>query len=134
MTSHFNKVQGEIELECETEIDSSHFLYEYDGKCRNLHGHRWRIKVTLTGTHQSIGEDGMVADFDDLKTIIDELDHKEINEIPPFDEVNPTAENIARYLANEIDSYLIKKQVMKASVKKVEIWETPDNKVTFKPF
>ncbi|WP_104370442.1 6-carboxytetrahydropterin synthase QueD [Desulfocucumis palustris] len=80
-------------------IDSAHFLRGYKGKCSNIHGHTWRVEVTLRG--EKLNEIGLLADFNDIKKIIkestDSFDHKLINDLEPFNEINPSSENIAKY-------------------------------------
>lgn len=77
-------------------FDASHKLNNYDGKCANLHGHRWEVEVMIQSSELT---KDMVIDFTVLKSIIDKLDHICINEVVDF---NPTAENIAMYLKTEI--------------------------------
>ncbi|MDR0956649.1 MAG: 6-carboxytetrahydropterin synthase QueD, partial [Endomicrobium sp.] len=79
---------------------AAHCLREYNGKCENLHGHNWKIRVAFWGT--KLDDKGMLVDFTDIKRhlykIISYLDHKFLNEISPFDKINPTAENIAMFI------------------------------------
>jgi 6-pyruvoyltetrahydropterin/6-carboxytetrahydropterin synthase len=85
-----------------TEFAAAHQLRGYRGKCENLHGHNWKIEVTLKG--KALDKVGMLVDFTELKAwlrvIIDEqLDHRNLNDIPPFDAaLNPSAENLAKYI------------------------------------
>lgn len=85
-------------------IDSAHLLRGYQGKCANIHGHTWRVEVTLKG--EQLNEIGLLVDFHDIKKIIKEVteafDHKFINDIKPFDRVNPSSENLAKYFFYEI--------------------------------
>ena len=89
-------------------IDSAHFLQGYQGKCANIHGHTWRVEVTLKG--EQLNEIGLLADFNDVKKIVKDVmeafDHKLINDIKPFDKLNPSSENLARYFFHEIKERL----------------------------
>ena len=105
------------------EIDAAHFLPNYEGKCRDLHGHRWRIELAVEGI---VNEDtGMVIDFVDLKRFLDyikeQLDHHLINDIIP----NPTAENICFWIRDELlnDDWGFNP----SGWKWIKIWETPDS-------
>lgn len=81
------------------EISAAHFLnLPYESKCKNLHGHNWIIFVTCKS--ETLDESGMVIDFVKIKEIVNQLDHANINEI--FGKINPTAENIARWLCEKI--------------------------------
>lgn len=85
-------------------IDSAHLLRGYQGKCANIHGHTWRVEVNLKG--EQLNEIGLLVDFHDIKKIIKEVteafDHKLINDFEPFDKVNPSSENLAKYFFHEI--------------------------------
>jgi 6-pyruvoyltetrahydropterin/6-carboxytetrahydropterin synthase len=78
-------------------FSSAHLLRHYVGKCANLHGHNYKVEVHARGA--KLDERGMLVDFGDLKAatkqLVDYLDHKYINELPPFNEINPTAEELA---------------------------------------
>ena len=130
-------------LRTEAAFDSAHFLKGYEGKCANLHGHRWRMVVEVGGEQlQEEGDQkGMLVDFSDLKaavrTLADSLDHRLLIEDSslkpetisalvgegftllslPF---RPTAENLARYVYKEIQS-------LGFPLKAVTVYETPDN-------
>jgi 6-pyruvoyltetrahydropterin/6-carboxytetrahydropterin synthase len=89
----------------ELEFAASHFLREYHGKCEALHGHNYRVRVYVGA--DELNAEGMVVDFVALKAVMrevihDPLDHKHINDVPPFDKLNPTAEHMARHFAEEI--------------------------------
>lgn len=80
------------------EISGSHCLnLDYDSKCKNLHGHNWIITVTLKS--EKLDKNGMILDFTKIKEIVNQLDHNHLNNIIPF---NPTAENIAKWLCEQI--------------------------------
>lgn len=109
------------------EFDSAHKLRDYVGKCANLHGHTYQMIVCLSGEH--LMPNGMLYDFGDLKTamakVVQLLDHHYLNEIPPFDEINPTAENIAYFAFQTIKVQLHQAaNQQKLYLKYVEILET----------
>lgn len=99
------------------EISAAHKLnLSYDSKCENLHGHNWIIKISCRS--YELNEDGMVVDFTHIKKKIqDRLDHKNLNEVLPF---NPTAENIAKWICSEIPQCY-----------KVEVQESENNVATY---
>jgi len=107
-------------------FDSAHYLRGYIGKCARLHGHRWEVEPTISRIDTD--ELGMVIDFgivkEKLKEIIDyHFDHYCINDFPPFnDALNPTAENIAAYLYQQLKLKL-PPQVKLDSIK---VWESPE--------
>jgi len=130
------KNNGRYTLICTEEIDSAHYLVGYKGKCATLHGHRWKIEIAVSGTR--LDPLGMLVDFGQVKEIVNELDHKCLNNIPPFlidpafDVVNPTAENIAQFLGQKIlDSWF--GRGVGNELDYVKIWETPNNVVIWTP-
>lgn len=94
-------------------ISAAHFLPDYEGACRNLHGHSFRCEVWLEGLVDTMT--GMLVDFKQVKDIIDRLDHVCLNDVLPSNFLPPTAENIALYLYDEIPSCV-----------KVRVWESSD--------
>lgn len=117
------------QLSIETKISAAHFLRGYEGPCNRLHGHNWKIKVTVAGSE--LNEVGMVIDFQVLKTITrqvaDSFEHQNLNEVPPFDRLNPTAENMAHYFFTEIAKLLPKKVTLESVI----IWENETNQVEY---
>ncbi|MFH1941351.1 MAG: 6-carboxytetrahydropterin synthase QueD [bacterium] len=113
----------------ETHFAASHQLHGYDGPCRALHGHTWKVRVQVTTNR--INEIGISFDFKELKTltesVICRLDHKHINEIPPFDKENPTAENLSRFIFQELK----KKLPDHARMSHVTIWESDNYAVSY---
>ena len=109
---------------------SAHSLRGYDGDCAKLHGHNWKIEVQVVG-HQ-LNEVGMVIDFKEIKkhakAVIAELDHTFLNDHPHFQTTNPTAENIAAYLYQEIEKRIQSDQVKMHSL---TVWENDRNCVTY---
>jgi 6-pyruvoyltetrahydropterin/6-carboxytetrahydropterin synthase len=105
--------------------DSAHFLRNYHGKCERMHGHRYVVELALAATE--LDEAGIAYDFVDIKKnlrgIADRLDHENLNELPPFTELEPSAENQARYIYEEMKRLLPQK--MSDAVLYVKVWETP---------
>lgn len=115
----------------EMSFSSAHFLRNYHGKCENLHGHNYRVEVYVRG--QKLDEAGMLVDFKYLKAatrrVVDYLDHRNINELPPFDaEMNPSAENLAEYFLREVGREINNDRVQ---VYKVRVWETDTCAATY---
>jgi 6-pyruvoyltetrahydropterin/6-carboxytetrahydropterin synthase len=105
-------------------FDSAHFLTKYHGKCENLHGHTYRLRVTVSGP---VGEEGMVVDFKELKAlvkerVIDKYDHQNLNDF--FE--NPTAELIAMKIWEDL------KDLSMGKLLEVVLWETADSFVTYR--
>jgi 6-pyruvoyltetrahydropterin/6-carboxytetrahydropterin synthase len=104
---------------------SAHALREYGGPCERLHGHNWRVEATVAA-HGLDGR-GLAVDFKVLKGHLDEvcrrLDHRYLNELEPFDRLNPTSENLARYLSEELERSLrgVEPEVW---VYEVRVWES----------
>jgi len=107
---------------------SAHCLREYKGKCENMHGHNWKVRAAFCGT--KLDKTGILIDFTDLKAHLDKimsyLDHKFLNEIPPFDKTNPTAENIAAFILKELKAA----ETKTAKVCEVEVWESETSSAT----
>ncbi|MBF0407061.1 MAG: 6-carboxytetrahydropterin synthase [Candidatus Riflebacteria bacterium] len=103
-------------------FDSAHLLRNYKGKCASLHGHRFNVSATFA--FSELDELGISTDFgilkSNLKSIADSLDHCFLNEKPPFDKLNPTAENLSMYFFQEL-----KKTLTKGKITKVTIYESP---------
>ncbi len=107
----------------ETWISGAHRLRDYKGPCENLHGHNWRIRVYVGATE--LNSLGMVIDFkvlkDAMKEVCDLYDHTYLNEVPPFDIINPTAENICRHIFDEVNRRIRDERVR---VTRAMVWET----------
>ncbi|MBZ0165689.1 MAG: 6-carboxytetrahydropterin synthase QueD [Candidatus Omnitrophica bacterium] len=110
-----------FELSVKGDIASAHLLRGYPGKCKDLHGHTWKIEVFL-GADQ-LNELGMVQDFAILKKqfkdFLATLDHKYLNDLEYFQTVNPTAENIAKYIFDQFAPV-----VAPLALKRVQVWES----------
>src|SRR4051795_12539585 len=115
-----------FEVSVEDTFAAGHALRGYRGKCENPHGHNYKVQITLRG--ERLDNIGLLFDFKDLKSamneIIDRLDHKFINDLEPFTELNPSAENMAKYFYDEINLLLEDKTSGRVRVKQVKMWET----------
>jgi 6-pyruvoyltetrahydropterin/6-carboxytetrahydropterin synthase len=113
-------------------LDSAHYLRGYKGKCEKIHGHRYAVTVHLQSS--ILNEIGLVYDFTDVKQhlsgILSRLDHVLLNEVSPFDQINPSAENIAHSIYNELKVILTGKPVI---ISAVEVWETPQQGIIYTP-
>jgi len=92
------------ELFVTAEFSAAHHLREYKGKCERLHGHNWRVDLRLKGGR--LNREGLLLDFVEAKRILaevlDPFDHAYLNEVPPFDRLNPSSENLARIIAGAV--------------------------------
>ncbi len=106
-----------------TDFAAAHHLRGYEGPCSRMHGHNWKVEVQVSASR--LDEIGMGLDFKLIKQatnqLINRLDHQNLNELPPFDQQNPTAENIAAYLYHELSATLNTDVIRVASV---TLWET----------
>jgi len=113
-------------------FDAAHYLRGYVGKCADLHGHRWTYTVTVKG--KTLDKQGIVIDFTLLKSIVrketERYDHQELNKIPPFDMLNPTAEFLAQVIFTNIHAHLEKLKVW-VTLDNVTVWETPTSSCSF---
>ena len=102
---------------------SAHQLRGYAGKCEALHGHNWRVQLYVTA--EKINDIGLAIDFKELKkclhTILETLDHTNLNELAPFQTTNPSSENIARYIFQRATKGLKEKKVQ---VDSIRVWES----------
>jgi 6-pyruvoyltetrahydropterin/6-carboxytetrahydropterin synthase len=122
---------GVFEVMIERNFSSAHQLRGYKGKCENLHGHNYKIEIYARG--RELDNIGLLVDFGELKDAADEvvayLDHRNINELPPFDEeLNPSAENLARYILERVARRVGDERVR---VYKVRCFETPTSVATY---
>lgn len=119
------------ELTVKGHFDAAHALRGYQGECRDLHGHTWDVEVTVAG--ETLDAVGIVYDFkrlkEDLAEILGRFDHVYLNDVPPFDEMNATAENLARVVYEEL-SRAVGDGV---GVTEVAVWESPIARVVYRP-
>jgi 6-pyruvoyltetrahydropterin/6-carboxytetrahydropterin synthase len=113
-------------------FSAAHSLRDYEGKCERLHGHNYRVEVTLKGP--ALTKNGMVVDFTLLRSALDKaisrLDHNYLNEVKPFDKINPTAEYISKLLYEEM---VLKFSTQKVKVHEVVVWESDDCRASYGP-
>src|SRR4030067_730096 len=107
-------------------FSSAHQLKGYHGKCEDIHGHNWKVELEITG--DKLDDIGMLIDFREikgiLKNIIDELDHKMLNEIEPFNKINPTSELIAQNIFNKVKGRL----TGDLKICSVTVWESENSR------
>jgi len=122
-----------FELKIEKDFAGAHNLRDYNGKCENLHGHNWVIYLYVQGSEQQ--KNGILVDFKTLKaclnSILDELDHCYLNELPMFRELNPSAENLARYIYQQAQERMDWSENPTARVSKVTVFETATSSATY---
>jgi 6-pyruvoyltetrahydropterin/6-carboxytetrahydropterin synthase len=123
-----------FEVSVEQTFAAGHALRNYKGKCENVHGHNFRVQVTIEG--ERLDETGLLVDFIDVKNqmraVIERLDHQFLNEIAPFDVKNPSAENIAEYFYQEMMMGLAGTPVP-VQIQEVKVWETDIQSATYRP-
>lgn len=111
---------------------AGHALRGYKGKCENVHGHNYKVRVTIGG--EKLDATGLLVDFVDLRgqlrKLVDRLDHQFLNDLPPFDQLNPSAENIARYFSEELAHGLPNPDLR---IHSVTVWETELTSATYFP-
>ena len=121
-----------FEVTIEETFAAGHALRNYRGKCENVHGHNYRCQVTVEGTE--LNEIGLLVDFVELKRVVhgvlDRLDHQWLNEFPPFDVLNPSAENMARYIYEQVNQGI---QAQGVRIAQVRLWETDTAHATYRP-
>lgn len=107
---------------------AAHFLKGYPGQCKNLHGHTWKLEITIQSA--TLDDIGVVMDFKVLKPRLNEflkrLDHGCLNDLPEFERSNPTTENIARYIYREFAA-----ECQPFKIKQVRVWESDNASVTY---
>jgi 6-pyruvoyltetrahydropterin/6-carboxytetrahydropterin synthase len=122
-----------FEVAVEQTFAAGHALRNYRGKCENVHGHNYRVRITVQGDR--LDSTGLLVDFSHLSQLIggavEYLDHRFINDLPPFDQLNPSAENIARYFFERVSSGL--ESVTGAQVSAVQVWETDTSSAVYRP-
>jgi 6-pyruvoyltetrahydropterin/6-carboxytetrahydropterin synthase len=115
------------ELRVNAVFSAAHNLRGYEGKCENLHGHTWKVELCASG--DTLNNIGMLCDFKELKgklrEVLSMFDHNYINEIKPFDKINPTAENLARFIYESVEKYF-------NNIKEVVVWESEDAGATYR--
>ena len=123
-----------FQVSVEDTFSSGHALRGYKGKCENVHGHNYKVRVTLEGPQ--LDSVGLLYDFTHLKRVIREIvggvDHKFLNDMAPFDVINPSAENLAKYFYDETTRQM-NAMPEGARVTSITIWETDTTSATYRP-
>ncbi|MFN3325868.1 MAG: 6-carboxytetrahydropterin synthase QueD [Bryobacteraceae bacterium] len=125
-----------FEVAVEHTFAAGHALRNYRGKCENVHGHNYKVQIKVEG--ETLDDIGLLVDFVEVKRILrdvsERLDHVFINDIPPFDDINPSAENMAKYFYEEIDKGLRQgSRGNQVRVSEVKVWETDTSCAAYRP-
>ncbi|MCK4535660.1 MAG: 6-carboxytetrahydropterin synthase QueD [Desulfuromonadales bacterium] len=119
-------------LMIKTHFAAAHNLINYQGDCENLHGHNWRVEVTVSA--RELNKAGLGIDFKILKKktnqLLDQLDHTHLNELEPFREVSPSSENICRFIHERLSQTLNDENVR---VEKITVWESENACASYIP-
>jgi 6-pyruvoyltetrahydropterin/6-carboxytetrahydropterin synthase len=113
-------------------FSAAHFLADIGGKCEELHGHNFKVEVTVAAPQ--LKSTGLLIDFREikewLKSIIESMDHQHLNELTQFAGINPSSENIAHYICRELEPQARSAQLQIARIK---VWESENAVVTYIP-
>jgi 6-pyruvoyltetrahydropterin/6-carboxytetrahydropterin synthase len=125
-----------FEVTVEQTFAAGHALRHYKGKCENVHGHNYRVQVTIEG--ERLNSIGLLVDFVELKRVVrqvmERLDHQFINDLEPFTTINPSAENIAKYFYDNVNAGLnLAESEIPIRIAAVKIWETDTSIAVFRP-
>src|SRR5713226_9190242 len=122
-----------FEVSVEQTFAAGHALRNYRGKCENVHGHNYRVRITVQG--EQLDSIGLLVDFAEVKRLmtgaIEYLDHRFINDLPPFDVLNPSAENIAKYFHDRVSEGMQNDAPVRIS--EVRVWETDTSSAVYRP-
>src|ERR1700752_1616611 len=122
------------EVSVDETFAAAHNLRNYKGKCENLHGNNYKVRVTLAG--KELDTTGLLYGFGAMKQVIQgvirSLDHKYLNELPPFDVLNPSAENIARFVYDQTAKQ-IPANANGTGVASITVWESDVTSATYRP-
>jgi 6-pyruvoyltetrahydropterin/6-carboxytetrahydropterin synthase len=123
-----------FQVSVEETFSAGHALRGYRGKCENVHGHNYRVRVTLEGPQ--LDSIGLLCDFTELKRVLREiiggLDHQFMNDLEPFRKVNPSAENLAKYFYDHVTRG-VTELPEGARVSDIEVWETDTASARYSP-
>ena len=123
-----------FEVTVDQTFAAAHALRNYKGGCENVHGHNFKVQIVISG--ERLDDAGLLVDFIDVKNLMGEilarLDHQNLNETPPFDVKNPSAENIAEYICTEMTGGLVNTPVP-VRIREVKVWETEIQSATYRP-
>src|SRR5271154_3215869 len=122
-----------IEVSVEQSFAAGHALRNYHGKCENVHGHNYKVRITVAG--EQLDQTGLLVDFLEVKrlmgAVIDYLDHRFINDLAPFDLINPSAENIAKYFYDRVATGI--KNEVPVRISAIQVWETDTSSAIYRP-
>ena len=111
------------EVKIVTQFAAAHRLENFNGKCESLHGHNWKVEVFLVG--KNLDGAGLLMDFGVVKArtrqVLEEIDHKYLNELAAFQDRNPSSENLASYLYERLGAIINGDRV---KVRRVDVWES----------
>ena len=117
-------------LRVTSEFSAAHNLREYKGKCEALHGHNWKVEVVIAA--KNANRQGLVVDFHEIKNMVkaalEELDHNYLNQLDYFKKHNPTSENLAKYIFDEIKAQIPSKKIR---LQEVTVWESDQCSATY---
>src|SRR5947199_10421320 len=120
------------EISVDYTFAAGHALRNYKGKCENVHGHNDKLRVTVEGPE--LDSTGLLMDFiavrAAIRALVERLDHQFLHDLPPFDKLNPSAENIARYFCDALEPQA-REQALR--VRAVTVWETDATSATYRP-
>ena len=120
-----------FEIKVSAEFEAAHRVAGYPGKCDRLHGHSWVVEASVIGS--KLDNLGMLVDFKlvkgRLRELLETLDHRMLNEMPAFENINPPAENIAQYVYNEMKKAEFFND--NAKLKYIQVWESPKSSVIY---
>ena len=121
-----------FEVSIDYSFSAGHALRGYKGKCENVHGHNYKVRVSVEGEH--LDSTGLLVDFVDLREavrkIVNSLDHQFLNDLAPFDRLNPSAENIARFFCEQLEPSVNRDG---ARLQAVTVWETENSFASYRP-
>jgi 6-pyruvoyltetrahydropterin/6-carboxytetrahydropterin synthase len=115
-----------FEIKVISQFSAAHNLRGYRGRCEELHGHNWKVEVNVSG--EKLDKTGMLMDFKQLKKrlnkVLDKLDHKYITRLAHFKRINPTSENIAKYIYQSL-------RAQTPDLKSVTVWESDNSSASY---
>ena len=125
-----------FEVTVEQTFAAGHALREYKGKCENVHGHNYKVQITVEG--EQLNRIGLLVDFVELKRVVrevvDRLDHQFINDLEPFTVINPSAENMAKYFYDEVSKKMDGSNGEASTrIAQIKIWETDTSIAVYRP-
>ncbi len=119
-----------FEITIKKSFAAAHQLLDIGGKCEELHGHNFTVEVSAGG--EKLNDEGLLLDFRQLKKwtneLLEELDHKYLNDLPFFKDMNPSSENIARFMFERLSE---KTKTLHTPITRVTVWESEDARVSY---